>query len=191
MLERAHASLRAVGVEATLIQAPMQEFTVPSLVKLAIIPLDTFGHLLEQSDQLLALTAAQAALEIGGILAIDVSNGNNRGEIREELVHHLTAESGDGETLITKWVNRCPDPANQVDELIYWYDATGPDGTVQRTTVQFSLRYYTRFELTLLLERAGFEIEALYGSYDLEPYGPFSDRLIILARNRGADRSSC
>jgi hypothetical protein len=116
------------------------------------------------------------------LLVIDVSNGNSRAEPRDEVVHQLTAESLDGRSSITKWVSRVVDSAEQVDDLIYWYDVTGSDGIVHRTTVEFQLRYYTRFELTLLLERADFSTEALYGSYDLEEFGPGSERLIVVAR---------
>ncbi|MFN0071772.1 MAG: class I SAM-dependent methyltransferase [Chloroflexota bacterium] len=182
MLERARRRLVERGHRAELIQASMQEFRVPEPARLALIPLDSFGHLLDQDDQLQTLEAARAALQSDGVLVIDLANGNNRGEPQDELVHHLTAEAVDGAGLITKWVSRTTDPSEQIDELMYWYDATGADDLVRRTTVQFSLRYFTRFELTLLLERAGFEVEALYGSYDLEPFAALSERLIAVAR---------
>jgi SAM-dependent methyltransferase len=182
MLARARSRLMARGLDADLIQASMQEFTVPRQARLAIIPLDTFGHLLSQDDQLRALTAIQGALTDDGLLVIDVSNGNSRAEPKDEVVHQLTAESLDGRSSITKWISRAVDSAQQVDDLIYWYDVTGADGVVHRTTVEFQLRYFTRFELTLLLERVEFSIEALYGSYDLEEFGSGSERLIVVAR---------
>jgi SAM-dependent methyltransferase len=182
MLARARSRLLARGLDADLIQAPMQELVSPRPARLAIIALDTFGHLLAQNDQLEALTAVRNALTDDGVLVIDLSNGNSRAEHRDELVHQLTAESLDGRSSITKWVSRAVDSAEQVDELIYWYDVTNADGVVHRTTVEFQLRYFTRFELTLLLERADFSIEALYGSYDLEEFGSGSERLIVVAR---------
>lgn len=185
MLARASRRLQEQGVAASLIEAPMQQFSVPEPMRLVLVPLDSFGHLLNQADQLQALSAAHVALAPNGLLVIDVSNGNSRGEPRDELVHHLTEKSLDGDALITKWVSRIPDPSSQIDDLTYWYDVTGADGLVRRTTVRFPLRYFTRYELTLLLERAGFEVEALYGSYELEDFGPTSERLIAVARRRG------
>jgi len=41
---------------------------------------------------------------------------------------------------------------------------------------------FTRFELELLLQSAGWQVDELYGNYDLEPYGPTSDRLLVVAR---------
>jgi SAM-dependent methyltransferase len=184
MLARARERLSGRSLDADLIEAPMQAFSSPRPARLAIIALDSFGHLLTQDDQLRALTTVRSALTDGGLLVIDLSNGNNHGEPRDELSHHITAGGTDGETLITKWVSRATDPSEQIDDLIYWYDVAGAGGVVRRTTVQFELRYFTRFELTLLLERAGFTVETLYGSYDLESFGPHSERLIAVARKQ-------
>jgi hypothetical protein len=182
MLARARQRLTAAALDADLIQAPMQDFSVPRRARLAIIPLDTFGHLLAQDDQLQCLAAVRRALMDDGLLVVDVSNGNNRAEPRDEVLHQLTAESPDGHSAITKWVSRSPDTAEQIDDLSYWYDITGSDGVLRRTTVEFQLRYFTRFELTLLLERAGFAFEVIYGSYELDELQSGSDRLIVVGR---------
>jgi hypothetical protein len=44
------------------------------------------------------------------------------------------------------------------------------------------MRWVYQFELELLLEQAGFVLEGLFGSYDLDDYSSGSDRLIALAR---------
>ena len=53
---------------------------------------------------------------------------------------------------------------------------------IRRTVVELRLRWFTRFELELLVERAGWEVDEVYGGYGLEPYGPTSDRLILVCR---------
>jgi hypothetical protein len=45
-----------------------------------------------------------------------------------------------------------------------------------------SLRYSYRYELELLLDKAGLSVEELYGSYDFEDYGTDSSRLIFVCR---------
>jgi SAM-dependent methyltransferase len=182
MLARARKRLIERSLDADLIQATMHDFRIQRPARMALIALDTFGHLLTQESQIQALVAIHGVLLDGGLLVIDVSNGNNRYEPRDDVVHQLTAPSEDGRSLITKWVSRTSDSSEQVDDLTYWYDMTEEDGATRRTTVRFSLRYFTRFELTLLLERAGFEVETIYGSYDLEELGPHSERLIVVAR---------
>jgi hypothetical protein len=81
-------------------------------------------------------------------------------------------------------VLRRTDHAAQLDHLTYLYDETDRDGLVRRTSVDLSLRYFGRFELELLLDRASLELEALFGDYDLTPYRADSQRLIALAHIR-------
>jgi hypothetical protein len=45
----------------------------------------------------------------------------------------------------------------------------------------FSLRYLTAGELGLLVQRAGLEVEALYGTYELDPFQNDSPRLLAVA----------
>jgi len=66
-----------------------------------------------------------------------------------------------------------------------FYDQIAADGTVHRQVAPFALRYLAAAELELLLPIAGLTIEALYGSYDLDPFDTGSPRLIAVAR--GAD----
>jgi hypothetical protein len=48
--------------------------------------------------------------------------------------------------------------------------------------VELRLRWFTRFELELLLGSAGWQLDELYGDYDLSPYDGSSDRLLVVAR---------
>ena len=48
--------------------------------------------------------------------------------------------------------------------------------------VPFNLRFLWRSEAELLLEICGYELEMVYGSYDLDPYTSVSPRMILIAR---------
>jgi hypothetical protein len=45
------------------------------------------------------------------------------------------------------------------------------------------LRYFYRFEVEWLLLAAGYELEAVFGNYDLRPYSSDAPRLIWLAKS--------
>lgn len=50
----------------------------------------------------------------------------------------------------------------------------------------YQLRLYTPAQLRRLLERAGFEVTAVYGDFDASDFNPVqSDRMIVLARKMG------
>lgn len=183
MLSRARERLRLAGATATLLTQTIESGRLDGRFGTILLPLDGLGLLLSRSDQLAALRSARACVRHDGRLVLDVANGNLRGgqEPVEEVQRHLTAPDPDTGRPITKWAVRRSDPAEQLDELTFLYDEETAQGCLRRTTVQLRLRWFGRFELELLLERAGWQIAELYGSYGLEPYGAGSDRLLVVA----------
>jgi SAM-dependent methyltransferase len=184
MLERAHARLATDGLEAALVQQRLQALEVDGRFRTIIIGLDSFGLLIRQDEQLAALRAAKAHASHDGRLVLDLANGNLRGssEPPEELIHDLTMPDPQTGRLITKFVLRRPKPSEQTDELMFFYDEQDERGYLRRNMVELQLRWFTRFELELLLQTAGWQVEEVYGNYDLDPFGPNSDRLIMVAR---------
>lgn len=189
MLALAKARVAEAGKLAErvrLVRGDIRSVRLGQRFKLSIVALDSFGLLTGQQDQLRALGTLRRHLLADGLLVLDLANGNLRGgETDEETVLHRSDPPVEGAQQRVKWIARQTDHAAQLDRLLHVYDDTRPDGTVRRTTVELELRYFTRFELELLLERAGFFVEALFGDYDLTPFGPHSHRLIALAHRQG------
>ena len=84
--------------------------------------------------------------------------------------------------LILKLVTATLDPATQTRHLVLAYDETDATGIVHRTVASFQVHYFFRYEVELLLDKAGFAVEAIYGSYDLDPYESAGERMIFVAR---------
>src|SRR5207253_2040420 len=70
----------------------------------------------------------------------------------------------------------------QLVEQMFFYDEQDQRGYLKRSMVELRLRWFTRFELELLLQAAGWQVEEVYGGYDLAAYGPQSERLLVVAR---------
>jgi SAM-dependent methyltransferase len=184
MLERARRAIRRAGLvnRATLHQADMRTLDLGERFRLAIFGLDSFGLLPTLADQIAALERIGRHLERDGLLVVDLSNGNGRGaEPTDELVLQRAGVDPETGRLLSKWTARATDHAEQVDHYTYFFDDVQDDGTVRRVTTELALRYFGRFELELLLERAGLAPEAFYGSYDLAPFAMGSERLIAVA----------
>ena len=186
MLERAAELLTRDGLSdrVRLVEADAQDAArdEPGTYGLVIIGLNGLMHLETPDAQRRALTAARAALDPRGLLLIDVVNplpdtlrGFEVGVIHEG---HWELPSG-GE--VDKFASRVIRQETQQVETRLWYDRTGPDGTVRRTTSEFTLRWVHRAELELMLELAGFADWQLYGSYELDPFDARSERLIVAA----------
>jgi SAM-dependent methyltransferase len=184
MLERARARMSRLGVGATLVEQRLELLNLDGQFKTIILGLDSFGLLVKREDQLGALRAARAHATHDGRLILDVSNGNLRGssEPPEELLHDLTLPDPETGRPITKFILRRARPSEQLDDLIFFYDEQDERGYLRRTSVELRLRWFTRFELELLLQNAGWQVEELYGNYNMEPYGADSDRILIVAR---------
>jgi SAM-dependent methyltransferase len=183
MLARARERLAKASLRVRLEQQRLETLELDSRFRTILFPLDSLGLLLDRPQQIAALRAARRHVTHDGRLVVDVSNGNLRGgnEAPEEFLHHLTAPDPDTGRPITKWAVRRPHPAEQLDELTFFYDEQDESGCVRRTTTDLRLRWFTRFELELLLEAASWRVEELYGDYGLGGYGPTSDRIIVVA----------
>jgi hypothetical protein len=71
----------------------------------------------------------------------------------------------------------------QVQDVEFTIDVTHPDGRRETNREQFALRYLFRYEVEHLLERCGFNVEAIYADYDRSPYGSkYPGELIAIAR---------
>jgi SAM-dependent methyltransferase len=184
MLQRARERMAHLGVEATLVEQRLEVLDLPTQFRTIILGLDSFGLLIQRDEQLSALRAARAHATHDGRLILDVSNGNLRGssEPPEELIHDLTLPDAETGRPITKFILRRARPSEQLDELLFFYDEQDERGYLRRTSVELRLRWFTRFELELLLQNAGWQVDELYGNYNMEPYGADSDRILIVAR---------
>jgi SAM-dependent methyltransferase len=185
MLERARQRFGRLGLQATLVRQRLETLHLEGeYFRTIVLGLDSFGLLIKREDQLRALRAARSHATHDGRLILDVANGNLRGSVEppEELLHDLTLPDPQTGRPITKFILRRPRTSEQLDELMFFYDEQDERGFLRRSTVELRLRWFTRFELELLLQNAGWAVEELYGNYDLAEYGPDSQRILIVAR---------
>jgi len=75
---------------------------------------------------------------------------------------------------------------NQLQDVEFTFEVTGPDGLVVRQSDVYPMRYLFRFEAEHLLVREGFTIESLYGGYDRSPYGTTYPGELVFVCRKGA-----
>lgn len=150
---------------------------------LAISAINSFMHLETLPDQRSALRAVARHLRPGGLLIADLfpPEPGLLAAYDGRLVHAATLQDAETGDRIDKFSASSVNHAEQRIETTYFYDRMQPNGAVERTAAPFALRYVGRFEIELLLYEAGFREVLVYGSYDLEPFGPESDRMIVTA----------
>ena len=186
MLEIARHKVDNEGLagRVTLVEQDMRELDLPGRYELAFVAVNSFMHLLSTEDQLTALARIRDHLDPGGLLLLDLFNPdlNRLLDFRGQVaLDKILAEDATGDRLM-RYSTQTVDLAQQVIRVTYIVDRIDSEGRVQRTLFPFSVRYLFRYELELLLRHAGFEIETIYGSYDLDEYGSESDKMIAVAR---------
>lgn len=193
-LARARAAVAGVGERLTLVQAEAATAVLEESFGLAYFALNTFSHLLSRPEQLAALATVRRHLRPGGRLLIDQWNphASTAPDSSGQWVLGYRRQAKDGRW-VTQSVASSADQAEQVLHTTILYDEEEPvrrathgasgGVTVRRTAVTLQLRYFYRYEVEWLLLAAGYELEAVFGSYDLGPYSADAPRLIWLARN--------
>lgn len=188
MLKLARAKAEAAGVsqQIRLIEGDFSQADLGGPFRFAFTLMNTFLHLPDLRAQLVALTRWREALSPKGLLLIDVLNPD-MGQLAGmdgRLEWEQTWTNGDSGERVMKFLTRVVEPAAQTITVNHIYDEIAADGTVRRTIGSFSLRYLWRFEAELLLDKAGFSIESIFGDWDMSPYASNSERMIIVARPR-------
>ena len=152
---------------------------------LAICAFNSFLCLKRVDDALAFLRNAHEYLMPGGLLGIEVSAFSP-----EELVdppggpalrHDFTRALPDGR--LDRFSISHYDAATQLMEMRLFYERYDASGTLEtRSAHDLTIRITNRDELDLMLQTAGFEIEAIYGGFEGESFTSASDHLIVLAR---------
>ena len=197
MLALAEQKLAAAGAPVAervrLVQGDMRSPSLGAAGELgepfavAIIASKSFAYLLDRADQQRVLTSLAAQLRLRGLLAFDLLHPTPAwlleppGSLRQDLVHHDPTR---GVTVARTETVVSTDLAAQVRVLRSAYEVVQADGTVRKRFVEWPFRYVYRHEAELLLEGAGFTVEAVYGGYAREPFTSDSPLMVFLARRR-------
>ncbi|MGQ9489602.1 MAG: class I SAM-dependent methyltransferase [Anaerolineae bacterium] len=189
MLEIARAKAEAAGLlnRVTLIAGDYGEVALGGPYHFACTVMNTFLHLPDQAAQVRALQHWRAHLAPDGLLLIDVLHPDPTtlaGLDGRLEFWGAWRDPASGHTIM-KFLVRTVDLAQQTLHVRHIYDELAADGQVRRTQASYDLRYVGRFEAELLLEKAGYLLEGIYGDWEMGPFTSDSPRLILVARRRG------
>jgi SAM-dependent methyltransferase len=168
MLAVARASAEAAGIASRLDLrvGDLREPPVSERVPLVICPFRSLLHMETEEEKLRALAAARDLVQPGGKYVFDVF-APSREDIDETHDRWLEREPGIFERAV--W-----DEGSRTLSLSV---RSGDDETT------FGLHWLSVPEWLLLLDRAGLEVESLYGWFDERPYAGEED-MIFVCRSR-------
>ncbi len=185
MLDVARRKVAAENLEkrVTLVQQDMRGLALDGHFNLAFIAVNSFMHLPTADDQLAALTGIRRHLAPGGLLLLDLFNPDLGRLLDYQGQVHLDRTMVDPDTghQVLRFRSEKVDLGLQTIYVTYLADEIDGEGRTQRTVFPFTVRYLFRYELEHLLWRAGYALEAVYGSYELDDWGGESDKMIAVA----------
>ena len=192
MLGRCRKNLEGVYPKVSdkvdLIQGQMQSFSLKGRFGLVICPFNSFLHMLSVEEQLSCLTNVHQHLLPGGRFAFDIfdpdiSRMANAGFTEESQPQRF--ELPTGSSIELRFRNTAVDFLSQRIDSEINLDVTHHDGRRECISHPLRQRYLFRYEAEHLLERCGFEVEALYSDFHGSQYGAvYSGLLAFVAKRR-------
>jgi len=169
------------------VRGDMRDVELGRRYGLAICAFNSFLCLLSVDDALAFLRNAREHLEPDGLLGIEVSafapEELCEGEGGPALRHDFTRERGTPVRTLERFSVSRYDAASQLLRMRLFYELYGREGELEnKRGHDLTIRIVGCGELELMLRLAGFEVEAVYGGFEGEPFTARSDHLIILAR---------
>jgi len=189
MLEHARRRLEQEGLtQVRLYQADMVDLSdlADGTYRLAIVAVNGFLHLPDRCAQQRALAELHRVLQTGGLLLLDVLHPTPEQlrALEQPLAWDGSWQLPDGSRL-DRFASRSVQATDQRITTTLFYDRIDPStGTVERRVATYTLRYVHRFELELLLERAGVAVEGIDGSDELDPLTDDSPSMLVVAERR-------
>ncbi len=182
MLAIASAKVRGRELPITFARGDMRRFSSRRAFGLVLCALNSLLHLQTIDDVRDTLVAASRVLRPGGLLACDIVNpAPDLLAMRDGVVRQQSTFAGPGDTEVTHFVSWNIDAVAQTIETGHYFDCLTDDGLVRRRMASFRLRYLQRGEVENALRAAGFDSPEFYGSVQLDPFEPDSDRMIFVA----------
>lgn len=186
MLDRARQQTAALKLQDRLkfIQGDMLKYTTDQKYNLVLFPYNGLMHFHNLDQQLGLLKRLRSMLNDDGLLVLDLPNPADSfaSQDTDAMIYEKSFLEPDSGHLVMQYSVSRLDRTEQLFHITWIYDEVAGDGTVKRTIAPVVFRYFFHAELRWLLQLAGFTIETIYGSPDLDPYEDGCERLIVFAR---------
>ena len=187
MLRRAETKLsRMAGAQFALVAGRMESLALAAdyRAELVIVALNTFQYLTSVAQQQACLRAVRPHLAAEGRLILTLPGPANwpdfLGTPGGLLLQGTYADPSTG-GYVQKWFSSSFDPASQLEQVSFIYDAVAEDGSLRRLLAPLTLRHSFRYELEHLLTTCGYAVEAIYGDYAGGEFDGGSEHMVFVA----------
>ncbi len=170
-LELANSAALEAGVEIETVVGDMREIHYENEFDAVINMFTAFGYFDDEADDQRVLDGAARALKPGGRILLDLLN---RDWVAANYVRHEQRAGPDGTVYTETREFDSVSGRNHVE-----FSIVGPGGPQRRTG--HHIRLYVATEISRMLERAGLDLQRVYGGYGGEPLSVATRRMIVVA----------
>ena len=179
MLDIAMEKRERSGRDILYLMQDMRGFELYGTVRAAVSICDSMNYLQEEKDLLSTFMLVNNYLDPGGIFIFDL---NTAYKYRELIGDTTIAENREGASFI--WENTWyeEEKVNEYDLTIF---AETENGLYQKFEETHFQRAYDLKTVKRLIAEAGMEFLAAYDAFTREPVRPDSERIYVIAREKG------
>ena len=188
MLERAAEKRATLQREARervhLNQGDMTQFELGEKFRSVVIPFRPFQHLLETEQQMACLNCVKKHLAPEGRLIVDFFQTDPERMHDPKFLNESPLVAYDlpgGRHVALSERVAAFHRALQRNDVEMIFRVTHADGKQERLVMEWTLRYFFRYEVEHLLARCGFRLESLCGNFDGSPLADNSPEMIFVA----------
>jgi SAM-dependent methyltransferase len=178
MLATARAKAQRADVEVKFLEADMRSFDLPGKFSAILIPGNSLLHLFTPEQLKQCLACVRRHLDAKGRLIFDISKWDLAMLARDPAVRFPVMTVND--TTIEETATY--DGASQIRHIVWYFSRPG---AADFRVIDYTLRVIFPQELLLLLDAAGFRVEARYGEFTREPFISSSPRQVCICATSG------
>ena len=162
-------------------QGDMRDFDLGRTFKLVTIPFRALSHIDRAEDHIAVFRNVRRHLDADGRFIFDVFHPSYK-HLAEDNEDVLGIERDEDGKKIRRYFSSFKHPARQMMDCSFRWEIEDADGGIETFSETFTMRWFFRFELEHALDRAGFDLEVVWGDFDRSPLADDSPELLFVAR---------
>jgi len=162
-----------------LMHADVRDFELNEEFGLICFPSFSFDHILDRGSQLRALRQIRKHLKPDGVYAFDLAYVQ---EVKPEKDWFVEKKDLDNEREIVRIGCHRTMPSSRLMSVYIWYEVYEKGKMIERYFEGGEVYIHSLDGIKNILKEVGYEIDAIYGSYDKTPPKEDSDKMIIIAK---------
>ncbi|MCD4653841.1 class I SAM-dependent methyltransferase [bacterium] len=181
MLRQAQKKSDRMNLDIRWIHADIRDYKLNQMFNLIMLPYNSISHIHDRESIEAMLHCVRQHLAEEGRFVVSMFVPNPKYLIRDPLERRPVSQFKHSLGLITITENNVYDSASQINRIKWYYQIPGK---AEETVVELNMRMFYPQEFQSILYHNGFDLEIIYGDYQMSKFDRNSSMQIYVARKR-------